>query len=199
VAGAPGLGSLRRLDLRETSLSADGAVALLASPHLGGLRELYLSSNQIRDLPAEAVYGLRTKGLHILDLRKNALDSRDARALAPCPGLASVCWLDLSGNQIADQGAYALAYSSHLTALVTLLLSGNRIGQYGTTALARTGSLPSLFTLDLRRNRIGVGGGLALAESRHLDGLGQLHLDSDISPAARESVVRRFGDRLRLT
>jgi uncharacterized protein (TIGR02996 family) len=76
LTGAPVLGSLTGLDLRENHLRNAGAVLLAACPRLAGLRVLDLRHNGIgvdggNALAASPYLG----GLDLLDLRGNSIDS----------------------------------------------------------------------------------------------------------------------------
>jgi uncharacterized protein (TIGR02996 family) len=74
--------------------------------------------------------------LRSLNLSENQLESRDIRALLVSEHLTSLTDLDLSHNRIGDSGVRALAASPLLRKLERLDLRGNDFGSGGLRALA---------------------------------------------------------------
>ena len=180
-------------------LSGHGRLqALLASPHLAGVRRLDLSMQRLRDA--------------------------DAALIAECPNLTSLVHLDLSGNSVFVAGMRALAKSDRLPALTSLTINANR--QVGMTAaealvdsplagqlrhlslanhevwnepvklIAASPRFRGLRTLDLSDNGITNAGAVALAESPYLTELERLTLRGHrktIGKDARERLKKRFG------
>ncbi len=167
LAEAP-LPSLRRLRLHACALDAAGARALAQALWFGQLRALrlshsYFGAEGLRAL-AEASAGPALRELELLDCN---LDAWAVEALARSPLAARLEVLDLRQNMVGDRGALALARSPLLGNLRELLLG---------------------------RSGVGEAGALALAESPHLGSLTALQLfESDLSPAVREALQRRFG------
>jgi uncharacterized protein (TIGR02996 family) len=105
------------LDLRNNGLTADGLRVLLGTS-AGGVRELDLSMNRLRD---EGVCLLATAevlgGLRVLKLAANDVGDEGLRALATSPHLSRLAVLDVSNNPVGDDGVRAVVESRHLTAL----------------------------------------------------------------------------------
>jgi hypothetical protein len=107
LAEAPALATLRALDFGRpggeddwepsNSVTAAGAAALAASPHLAGLRSLGLAGNfAFGDAGLAALLaGPALRGLTSLDLRWAGLTAEGARALASSPWSASLRTLRL--------------------------------------------------------------------------------------------------------
>jgi uncharacterized protein (TIGR02996 family) len=108
-------------------VTAAGAQALAASPHLGRLTSLDLAHNEIGDAGAQALAASpHLARLTTLELGDNAITYAGARALAASPHLARLARLNLSGNAISHQGARALARSPHVARLSVLNLEWQR-------------------------------------------------------------------------
>jgi uncharacterized protein (TIGR02996 family) len=110
LAGAPGCGNLRTLDLRFTAVGDSGAAALAASLHLSRLTALRLESNAIGDDGAVALAGSSSlSGLEVLGLEANQIGDTGARALAASTALGQLKVLDLRNNRFGVAAAIALA------------------------------------------------------------------------------------------
>jgi uncharacterized protein (TIGR02996 family) len=206
LAGWPGLASVARLDLTwNYHLTPDGLAALLASPHLTGLRSLDLpqvnAERHVRALAGSSALGglahlslgsypvsaegLRALGsspslgkLTSLDLTR-AINPGGARALASLPLLGRLTSLDLSQAELGHDDLATLADSPHLGNLRELSFRENKIGPHMAHILASSPHLARLTTLDLRRNDLGPEGARALAESPHLANLRDLNLSGN--------------------
>jgi uncharacterized protein (TIGR02996 family) len=129
LAASPCLGGLATLafcDYFVGPLTAEGARALAASPHLGRLRELRLGRNNVGDVGLRALAAApRLDGLLLLNVMDNGITDRGALALAASPYLARLTTLWLQDNAITAAGAAALRASPHLRRLTDLNLRGN--------------------------------------------------------------------------
>jgi uncharacterized protein (TIGR02996 family) len=171
LAEAGSLSHLRALALNDNQrITADGVRRLAGSPHLGGLRALDVSANDVGDdgLAAVAVSRTLTR-LHTLRVRANRIGDTGCAALAASPLLARLLArdprLDLQQNSIGSAGVKALAASPHLAAAVELDLSHNRVGDDGLIALAESPHAARLTTLLLPWNAVSTVGAVALARS----------------------------------
>jgi uncharacterized protein (TIGR02996 family) len=123
---SPRLSGLRRLDLSDNLLGANGVRALATSPHLAGLRRLALRG--------ALVSWPTPKGEEVFTDEARRLEGgRGAMVLAgqlehpleysASVNLAGLIALDLRQNEISDVGFAALVYSPHLAGLTEFSLS----------------------------------------------------------------------------
>jgi uncharacterized protein (TIGR02996 family) len=170
---------LRFGDYFRDPLTAEGARALAASPHLGRLKELWLYRNDIGDAGVEALAAAPwLLGLRHLDLQENGLSAAAVSALTAW-GSRQLAWLSLANNPVGDEGLIALANSALLGGVRSLWLSRCGIGDAGVTALAASPRAAGLCSLDLARNQITDRGAEALARSPHLGQLKNLTLNDN--------------------
>jgi uncharacterized protein (TIGR02996 family) len=182
----PGLPRLRRLELiyfaESPSLSA-----LLASPHLAGLRGLMLDFYRpIPGTKAMSAAGMRAlaqcealSGLRELNLSGWALNPFRLRELARSRHFSGLRELDLSDTGFDDDMARELAASRHLRNLRMIDLQRNSLGAEGIAALANSPVLRTVTSLVLYNNEsIGDDGTAALAASQNLGELRDLCLVS---------------------
>jgi hypothetical protein len=101
LADWEGLRQIEHLDLSDNGFDDEAIAELLASPHLGRLREMNLDRNRI--------------------------GNAGAAMLAGSPALASLQRLTLEGNAIGGRGASALERSPQLRRLRVLLLGDDPI------------------------------------------------------------------------
>jgi uncharacterized protein (TIGR02996 family) len=136
LAQFPLLANVRSLRLTSTA-GGDGIAALGASPFLGRLEELDLSSNQL-DTGATESLAQAPQFTQLAKLRLSYCGIRDAgaAAIARSAHLTSIKELDLTGNPIGDAGLMALAQAKHLNMLTSLHIGWNGIGDQGAEALA---------------------------------------------------------------
>jgi uncharacterized protein (TIGR02996 family) len=180
LAACPHLARAYSLDLLARrvgdAIGDAGAEVLAGSPHLSGVVELHLGSND--------------------------LGPRSARALARSPHLGGLKLLDFSRNAIGDAGLRALARSRSFPSLSTLRLLGCKVGDGGIAALANSPHFPRLARLDLSHNRIGEAGIDALARSPYLKELSWLAVNSNAFDRRRQpckALQKRFGGAVRWT
>jgi uncharacterized protein (TIGR02996 family) len=116
LAANPSLGSLTRLDLQpgtllgdEPPITVEGLRALVSSPHLKGLTELYLHLTAFGDAGCEEIVrsGI-LKRLKSLDLSYGAITDAGARLLAASPDVRNLEWLCVSRNGLTRRGIRAL-------------------------------------------------------------------------------------------
>lgn len=194
LAEASGLPKLTSLDLIDNKkLTADGAVALIRSPNLAGLRGLDLSGCPVGTPTVEALCAMgRLFRDGQLRLRECGLTDESLGVLAAAPATAVLRTLDLGNNDaITDAGAQALAASAHLKGLRSLSLDFCQIGPEGGRALAALEAFPQLRDLSLEDNPVGDEGLVALARWHRARGVRELTLDNaGISTAGVLAVVR---------
>lgn len=202
------------LDLSRTSLNAEAAATLAASPHLHRLRAL-----AIDDLPLGpgGIAGFAAlPALAVLRASRTAL-AGDAACLLPAmprlraldlvhcdldgDGLATLLaaarvlrYLDISSNPLGARGSRAIALASHLAHLTKLALDHCVLDDDALAALAGAAHLDELRSLSLRGNAFGTRGAEALAASPNLRSLQQVRLDDNpqISWELRSAIERRF-------
>jgi uncharacterized protein (TIGR02996 family) len=179
LAESSGLPKLASLDLAgNEKLTDEGAVAVIRSPALAGLRGLELSFCPVG---APTVEALCSTGRLLRDgalrLRKCALTDEALEALAGSPAAAALRKLDLGGNAVTDAGARALAASPHLKGLRALDLAMCQVGPEGVRALTAPEAFPLLHDLSLEYDPVGDVGLMALARWRRARGVRELILD----------------------
>jgi uncharacterized protein (TIGR02996 family) len=130
LAESPHLGSLVRLNLKDTGIGDAGAKALAWSSGLGSLRSLSLSGNEIGDDGVEALAGSPVlAGLDRLFLSRNEIGDAGVMALADAPGASRLVILALGGNEeLGDEGAQRLLDSRTLSSLERLEVDVCEIG-----------------------------------------------------------------------
>jgi uncharacterized protein (TIGR02996 family) len=144
------------------------SLKLGGSPHSG-----FVGDGGIRSFAASPHVG----GLRSLDLSNNNISADGLRALAAAPHLTRLVALDLNSysanatdNNSGDGGVEALAASPHLAGLRELRLAGNRVSASGIRALASSANLKNLVALELGGNALGSEGGKALTQASNLVG-----------------------------
>jgi uncharacterized protein (TIGR02996 family) len=117
----PFLKRVRSLSLAWNQLSPIDVEMILSSPHLLGLRSLWLAGNEEGDTLARLVASepAWVAELQILDLRETMLGDAGATALAAARW-QQLAALDLGGNSIGSRGLFALAGSRSLVRLAIL-------------------------------------------------------------------------------
>lgn len=175
LAAWPRLGNLSRLGLSGCHLLDEHPLSLAASDHLGGLRGLDLSNNEIGNAGAAALAAAGFGPLEYLSLKDNRLREAGLSALAGAAWAGSLRRLDLGGNLILDTGMHALLSSGSFAALESLDLNVTGIGR-DTAFRVAEGGLPRLHSLSLGGNHLGDEPIIALANSPALANLTGLQL-----------------------
>ncbi|QDU18350.1 TIGR02996 domain-containing protein [Urbifossiella limnaea] len=111
LAAAPGMASVRRLDLSRNVFGPTGVQVLAASPHLAGLR--------------------------MLDLRDCGFGDQAVRRLVRGTFWPNLTELDLRGNPITDRGAGYLMAAPPAPDLTALLVSGRHLRGPARATLAK--------------------------------------------------------------
>jgi Ran GTPase-activating protein (RanGAP) involved in mRNA processing and transport len=164
---------LKRLDLSQNQLGAEGCAELVASG-CHSLEMLNLSGNGIDHVGAAAVgeaIGNACCLLTTMQLGQNPLGDEGITALAK--GIernSSLQILCLRHSDMGDAGALRLARALEHHRLVQLTLTRNRIGLEGALALM-TASRHTKRRLDFQRNRIDGGLDLVQELREHNDGV----------------------------
>jgi uncharacterized protein (TIGR02996 family) len=185
LAECRNLPSLTQLNLNDNGrITAAGLARLAESPHLGGLRVLDVSANDVGDAGVAAVaHSTHLGQLHTLLLRNNHIGDAGCQALAGSPLLARMLAhdprLDLRQNAIGSAGVVALAADALLAGVRVLDLSHNDIDDTGLIALAHSEHTAKLTTLLLRQNIISDRGAVLLARSELMTRLTRLDVTSN--------------------
>src|SRR5262249_15348019 len=130
-------------------IGPEGARALAASPHLGGLRSLSLGRNRLADEGFKALAASsRLTALTALDVseqdRQAAPTLRGLGALLASPLAAPLVRLGLSRNALGDEGARRLARSPGLARLEWLGVGEAKLSERGQRALLDSPHLAGL-------------------------------------------------------
>jgi uncharacterized protein (TIGR02996 family) len=212
LAGCLLLRGLTSLLLENCSLANKGASPLAASPHLGRLCKLDLSTNGIGPEGLLAVARGRLPSLRTLFLQYNRGRGAGLRALGGLPALAEVhlsdCQLgpdgveamtraalpnlsrlDLTYNGLGQEGVSALCRWPSLRSVRVLFLQDNNLSDEGLMRLAACPPLAEVRTLNLFANLISDEGLFALADSPHLGRLRKLMLTCGRG-VTREGILR---------
>jgi uncharacterized protein (TIGR02996 family) len=147
LARARPLASLTALNLARQRIGTPGLAEILASPHLQGVRELRLRSNDITAV--EAFRQSQGAELLRLDLSDNAIGDRGAAALAGAPRLEKLACLELDTCEITGDALGWLSCAPFWRTLCRLDLSRNPLGRRGAQALERAGASVRLHDLRL--------------------------------------------------
>lgn len=179
------------IDLRDAWEVAD---KLAGCPHLGRIKSLGISLNQLGDSEANAVFSSPYFGqLESLYAGNNQFGLSGVQALAANPALTSLRVLTLSQNDIGSVGAIALAESPYLVGLRELDLSKCSVGPRGVEALA-AGSFRNLESLDLNGNYLAGQGIRNLIFSHPPARMRRLGLAGiDLTDSERAALKNRFG------
>jgi hypothetical protein len=142
LAACEGLSGLEDLRLWNCNLGPAGARALAASPHLRGLRALWLGLGQ---------YTL------------NKIGPEGCAALASPGALPSLDTLDLDFNSVGDAGWRPWVDGGRLARFVALRLQRCGLTDAGVAGMFAPGRLDALRTLDLSHNALGADTARAIA------------------------------------
>jgi Leucine-rich repeat (LRR) protein len=194
------LEGLIRLDVRRCQLTTDGMQTLLLPGHLPRLEQIWLTTNDIDDIPPQSDLSRLT----LLDLSDNPLGEvplfrlafrpvpprLTTLALAGCGvtpaalgALLRSGWLtrpaavDLSDNPLGLEGIRALSRSADPCGLAALGLAACELDDLAMARLAKEDGLAELTCLHLGENPIGADGARALARADRLANLVALDLD----------------------
>jgi uncharacterized protein (TIGR02996 family) len=232
LGNLPGIWRLTRLDLRMHFMTDESVAKLARVKHLSNLRALNLADNEVRGNAMRALMKSPVLG-HLEELwlgywgraGVSNLDDDALRVLAESPRLGQLTTLGLGGSGLGEAPILRLLGSKHATRLETLDLSENRVGEPVVRALVETPEraarwrhlsldvnhlnsaairplaqcphLTALERLDLAHNRIMAVGARALAASPALASLKWLDLVGNPIPAAeRQLLKKRFGARV---
>ncbi len=194
-------GRFDRLALRAMNLTGE---LVRRWAEAGGLRNLLaldfehnyvLGGDRYRAL-ADALAGSEWAG-HTLRLAHAGVGEPAAKALAACPGVASVRLLDLSRNALGATGARALAASPHLVGLRALRLRNSQLGDQAVRRLVRATFWNNLTELDLRDNPVtDPGAKHFLAAPTPPDLTALLLSGRHLSRPTRAALVQHYGERV---
>src|SRR5262249_39601413 len=162
VASSPGLARIRELVVWQLYLTDEVLLPVLASPHLGGLRELRVGCG--RATAASLVAATALPALERLTFASSIpepLDAAGTRAVARLSGLRS---LKFEGWRMADDAASAL-WAGRFPVLTSLSLRDCGVGPGGLAGLGDGGCMPALELLGLCKNSLGDAGAGALARA----------------------------------
>jgi uncharacterized protein (TIGR02996 family) len=193
LAECRNLPSLTALHLNDNGqITAAGMKWLAESPHLGELRVLDISANDVSDAGIAALaHSSCLARLHTLRVRNNHIGDAGCEAIAGSPLLARILAhdprLDLRQNSINSAGLKALAACPLFAGVRVLDLSHNHIGDDGLLALANSPHAAKLSVLLLRQNPITDLGAVGLARSELMTRLSRVDL-SDNSRLGRRGI-----------
>jgi uncharacterized protein (TIGR02996 family) len=182
LAGARRLASLTALNLGRQRIGTVGLGEILASPHLRGVRELELRSNDI--VSVEPFRWSEGGALTRLDLSDNAIGDRGVETLARSRGLADLACLDLDTCEITEVGIQSLTSAPFWPKLCRLDLSRNPLGWQGVEALMRAEPPARLYDLRLADCDLGSSESHAFTQSPWLAGLQCLDLSGNRAGSA---------------
>jgi uncharacterized protein (TIGR02996 family) len=179
LADWPGLARLRSLNLSGNYAGRDGLRALLHSPRVTGLKELFLRGN---GLTSQAVQEFRDARaglqLDVLDLGENLLRDRGMTSLVKASCLSELKVLDIDRCEMTTAAARSLAKAPFLASLRRLNVNHNSFGLEGVQAILNK-TPPELHTLRVANNDIGTEGAAWLAESPVSDPLLEVDLSQN--------------------
>ena len=193
LANARPLARLMALQLNDNrTIGCAGMKSLARSPHLGHLRTLDVSGNDVADaglIHLSESAGLRR--LRTVRLHANRIGDAGVAAFAESELFARIlkhsAKLDLRENGIGPAGAKAIANAPAMELTHSLDLGGNLLRDDGAIALAESDRLGRLRILSLRQNRIGDLGARSLAHSDLMAHLAKIDVSSNrITPRAIE-------------
>jgi uncharacterized protein (TIGR02996 family) len=127
LASADCLRELKVLVIDQCEMTTSAARRLVKAPFLHSLRRLNVNDNSLR---AEGLYTLlekRPHELHTLHVANNDLGDDGISDLASSPASDTLLALDLAQNEVDDDGVHALIQSKHLKTLLVLQLNDNPI------------------------------------------------------------------------
>jgi uncharacterized protein (TIGR02996 family) len=178
----------------------DVGVRLLArSPHLAGLRELYLSHAGLTGAGLRALARSQyRRAMRFLGLTGNRLGAEDVAALLTAGGWPALTGLELWNTGLGDEGVEPLAACRGLARLTFLNLNHNGLTDRAARALAGSPHAANLRVLSLAYNSLSSGCAGALIGSPHLHGLAALNLSRcpGIAARARRALREHFGERV---
>ena len=203
------IGLMVSINLSSTPLGLEGGQAIAEGGPYTALRELNLGDTGLGDDGAVAFSAAALPVLEVLRLDQCGIGKKGAEALAKMPldrlhvlSLAGVADLWEGGHDkpfLGGRGMATLVASPHLAGLTELRVPLNEIGDKGAIALAKATHMTGLRTLDLRANEIGDAGAKAILEAGQLDGVESLDLSGNkISASMVELLKVRFGGRVRI-
>lgn len=211
IAACPHLANLTRFslvgsrwasivnDFGGDRLSRDGAHALASSPHLRGLKHLFLDEDQLED-EGIAVLAGAPWSLETLSVPNNDATGLSLEHLANAPALQSLRRLVIAGTRATTPAQIAkLAASPNLRSLVALDIERCDLGEEGLVALLAAFDFPALEELVAASNGFGEAGAAAIAKSTKLQGLRLLDLTKNafnkkgIVAIAKSEALARVG------
>jgi uncharacterized protein (TIGR02996 family) len=161
LLASPNLATVRGLNLRMSSLDVKDVERITRCPHLGQLRHLDLSVNQITTAGIALVANSEwLPSLTSLTINSNGQVNADSmRVIVDSPLAERLEHLELNFHfhHFGDEPVRILASASRLKKLHTLALSDNNITDAGAKALAEAKNLQALQRLILRGHRKTLG------------------------------------------
>jgi Ran GTPase-activating protein (RanGAP) involved in mRNA processing and transport len=136
LANAPCLRALKVLKIDRCEMTATAARRLAGAPFLGSLRRLNVNDNSFSPEGLAALLEAEPQELHTLRMVDNDLGDAGVSQLAESPASDTLLEVDLARNGLADAAVQALAESAHLSNLLVLRLTSNRISAPAAATLA---------------------------------------------------------------
>jgi uncharacterized protein (TIGR02996 family) len=147
---AEGTTRLEGLNLQGNNVFLPGMVALAQSPHLAGLKELYLDGNPGDSLGASALAASPHLKPGVAKIKTDTPIQSDSvlEELEAVPEASAITVLKLKDSGITDRGLRALARNTYLTGVTELRMNFCRITKAGLDALAQWPGLRTLKTFE---------------------------------------------------
>jgi uncharacterized protein (TIGR02996 family) len=195
VAASPLLSTLRVLGIPYSRISTEGFTRLVASPHLGGLKALRASGNDLGNAALESLRSSSLEALEELDLmgegeygygygEEPIIDADGVNALTRWPGLARLRSLNLSGHNIRWDGLRLLLQSPRAVGLKELGLRSQGLTIRAMQQFANADKALQLDVLDLGWNLLDGAEVKALGKARCVRELKVLRIDRcELSPS----------------
>ena len=193
VRGEP---PLERLSLAAMGLTADHVRRLCEGPLIGQVRELDLRNNFLEDGGIRALARDLPASIHTLGLAGTGTPGRGLEEFTHHHRIGSLRRLDLSRDTLTPRLARALSRSADLAGLRSLGLNKCLVGERELYHLVRAKFWPNLVELDLRENPIPPAGVRHLLDAPVPADLTALLLTGDqLGMESRDELRKKYGDR----
>ncbi len=192
VRGEP---RLERLSLSAMGLTADHIRRLCDGPLIGQVRELDLRNNHLEDDGIRALARDLPASIHTLGLAGTGKTGRGLEEFTHHYNINRLHRLDLSRDTLTPRLARALSRSAYLAGLRSLSLSKCLVGERELHHLVRAKFWPNLVELDLRENPIPPAGVQHLLDAEVPADLTALVLTGDqLGTESRNELRKKYRD-----
>ena len=185
--------AIERLSFDTMGLTGDLLRGMIEPMGCRKLRDLDVRGNPLGNEVWDLVHEL-PESVQSLGLAATDLTGQPSQALS---NLSNLRRLDLSRNRLSPRLAKAISRGPWLAALRSLNVCKSRLGERELRWLARARFWPNLVELDLRENPIPPGGVRHLLDATVPADLTALVLTGDtLGTDSREELRRKFGERV---